>query len=415
MNVLYIPQFSMVNEGVHYIDKDGNFIVLKSIIQYLNNTNNGIEYNVTVLIPKRYSQTKFFSDIKKLTGDKVKVQFAKHNFTYPIDDRYNFNFADFEKLQYKKYDLIFNNIPEISRNLRALYKQQDVKIVSLHHFPDYIKLKALTTALHNGNLYSYFFRQLDGFISSDMNFFNCYPSMGGFFDDIEYLNLDADKIGLDYNKASYISYTNISFEKIKNKKFDEITAIFPSRVTASMYTNWHKVIELFLNENITGRVILTNPSYLKGIGVIKEAGYLTNYKEDVIQLSAKNSIPVISLNNGKVLIVNKNLTRTEYKKLSKLSHVALNLYEDEYYGGIAIREIITWGSLLPLTLNLHQFSTWYLGVDIDKLNTVSDLDVDFYNSYINMSNEDKEKIFLNIEKEDIKNHQLNFNLIFNGK
>ncbi len=366
-NILYVPQFSMSNgTDQMFIDKDGNFIVLKTILKFLSKfskeSENGFTYNVNILIPERkyIVESVFFNDINKVVENtNIKVTFTEFPFRFsPIENRYHFNFEDWKQVCSSNVDIVFNNIPEVSRNMRALFGNQQVYLISLHHFTDYIKENKLVSSWENGNLFSYFWRQFDAMLCSDINMFNCESSLLGWIDNVGYVvSKEAEDLVKD-SKGTYVTYTDLDeYKSTSDSKFDEFTTVFPSRITSSMYTNWHKVFALFNEDKIKGRVIITNPSFTKGLDVLNKGNFLVGYTEQILKLDDLEVKCLVSY-HGRIWIINEQMERERYLKICSKSHVGLNLYFGEYYGGIAMRETIGYGNLLPVVPNIYEFSKW---------------------------------------------------------
>lgn len=391
-NILYVPQFSMSAKDQMFIDKDGNFIVLKTILKFLTKfskeSENGFIYNVNILIPERkyIVESVFFNDINKVVENtNVKITFTEFPFRFsPIENRYHFNFEDWKKVCTSDIDIVFNNIPEISRNMRSLFANQRVYMISLHHFTDYIKENKLVSSWENGNLFSYFWRQFDAMLCSDINVFNCESSMLGWIDNVGWvISKEAEDL-VKESKGTYVTYTDLDeYKSTSDKKFEEFTTVYPSRITSSMYTNWPKVFQLFNDDKIKGRVIITNPSFTKGLDVLRNTNgndYIKHYTEKVLKLDDLEVKCLVSWND-RIWIVNEQMERERYLKICSKSHVGLNLYFGEYYGGIAMRETIGYGSLIPVVPNIFEFSKW-LKNEVNeniKFNDINQLDVNKYN------------------------------------
>lgn len=390
-NILYVPQYSMNDSKNMFIDKDGNFIVLKTILKFLSkfskDSDNGFTYNINILIPERkyIIESVFFTDINKVVEDtNIKVTFTEFPFRFsPIENRYHFNFEDWKNVCTSNIDVVFNNIPEVSRNMRALFGNKQVYLASLHHFTDYIKENKLVSSWENGNLFSYFWRQFDAMLCSDINIFNCESSLLGWIDNVGWvMSKEAENIVKD-SKGTYVTYTDLDeYKSTSDSKFEEFTSVFPSRITSSMYTNWPKVFQLFNDDKIKGRVIITNPSFTKGLDVLTkgEHNYLVGYTEKILKLDDLEVKCLVSY-HGRVWIVNEQMERERYLKICSKAHAGLNLYFDEYYGGIAMRETIGYGNLMPVVPNIYEFSKWLKGAFADdfKFDDINKLDVEMFN------------------------------------
>lgn len=383
-NILYVPQFSMNDKSVMFIDKDGAFIALKIFLKYLREylkQHEGNSYSLKVLLPPSdvICQTVFYSDIEAIlesTGGRLEVHYETHNFSLsPIINRYNFNAQEWAPLL-DSTDIVINNIPEISRNIRAVLGSRKIPLISYHHFPDYIEENQLVGNWQNGELFSYFWRQLDGALSSDLNVFNCKSSLRGWLTSVGYFTQDYDFYTLTDRHHIYLPYTDLDeYKPTSDEKFSEFTAVFPARITESLYTNWQKVFALFSDDKTKGRVIICNPSEQKGIEVLEKMGYLQDFRYD------DNGYLVLP--NGKIL-VSPGFTREQYIEVCSKSHVGICLYEHERYGGIAIREVVGYGNVMPVCLNKYECAKWYNGSYPEASVSLDELTPEKYNEAANL-------------------------------
>lgn len=426
-NILYIPQFSMSDGKTLYIDKDGNFLVLKTIIKHLNrfireeNINEIINLNIVMPGLDIVYETCFFDELADLDNlENLNIKHVPINGYHisPIVNRYDFRFNEISH-EITKADAIFNNIPEITRNFRAILGNKKIPIISFHHFCDYIQENKLVTSWENGNLFSYFWRQLDGYLSSDYNVFNCQESLTGWEEAVKY----AVTYELHKNfktKDTYIHYTDLDEYAFnyRYQKFATPTVVYNSRITKSMYTNWTKVIDLFSGiEKPIPRCIMTNPSGEKGIDAINsEFGldFLESFHESIL-FAGESEIKVLVSPDYKLLIVNENLPREKYIDILRSSHFALNLYFNERYGGIAIREAISYGQAFPIVPDIYSFSKWLITPKELKFNNLDQLTVDLINQIVLKSDQYKHNVLdLFYASEHYSEYYHNFKSVLKG-
>lgn len=390
-----------------FIDKDGNFLVLRTMIkhllQYLHRQpipNKRITIKVLVPLVGNREQGGFFSELENVASISNLITLDFQNMPWklsPIHNRYHFDIDQWDA-QLSISDIVFNNIPEITRNMRAILGDRKIPIVNFHHFCDYIQEDKLVTSWQNGNLFSYFWRQLDGYISGDFNVFNCAESRRGWHEAINYALSEVQALSTIRENCDFITtYTDVLgyIDSQTEAYFPELTALFNSRITESMYTNWDKVIRLFMNDNIKGECIMTNPSHDKGIRAIKKVlgdTFLNDYTNEIVYID-DDSFEVLRSPNGKLKIVSDKLTRQQYLKLAGMCQLAINLYENERYGGIAIREAIGYGASFPIVPDIFSYKKWFSDFDggFDK---VDDLSVEQYNALTSFYNTDTHKRIL---------------------
>ena len=369
-NVLYIPQFNMSDNNKLFITKDGAFIVQKAMLRYFReiSTKLNTEWSFTILMPDAsivddgnyVVYKKEIAKVAKQTGIKISY-FPFDSHLSPILNRYDFNCIEFKKI----FDLIqpaiiINNIPEITRNIRATLGSLDCKIISLHHFTDYVQENQLVDNWKNGKLFNYFYRQVDGYLSSDLNIFNCKASLDGWYESLDRVFKDEFKRQLLQVNSTYMTYVDLEDCKRKaSYKFDVMTGIFPSRITDSLYTNWKTAFEMFLDPSIKGRIIFSNPSYSKGIDVVKKHYPFIIWHDEVIE-----DVKMLVSENNKIYLVNENMDRINYLKIAEKSHIGMNLYTSEYYGGVSQREIVATGNLMPFCPCIYEYANWFKRTDM---------------------------------------------------
>lgn len=391
MRLLYIPQFSMSDGKVLFIDKDGAFVTLKIFLKYLKERLNRCpeeKFSITVLLPKSdsISQTVFYDEIEAILDSTthLSVDYCSSELYTgsSIKDRYNFDMAWWTVMLGPK-NVVINNIPELSRNIRAALGPRNARLVSFHHFPDYIQENKLVSNWQNGDKFSYFWRQLDACLCSDMNVFNCKSSLKGWLESIDWaLGSNVNWIARS-DKFTTLPYTDLTEYTPGTVKFDEITAVFPARITESLYTNWEKVFELFSQEETQGRVIICNPSGDKGLEVLGKKGYLDDKNVEYVVLDLEGR-KVSFLKIGKILI-SYGLTREQYIDICRQSHAGICLYEHERYGGIAIREVIGYGQGVPVCLNRYECAKWYKDVlGQNEMVNLEQITPKTYNSMLSM-------------------------------
>lgn len=411
-NIMYIPQFSMNDGKYHFVDKDGNFVVLTTIIKLINKwlvekVNSRETYEVgkgtllgmpsiklIVVMPPTMSirHSVFYDEIESLQVLPVEfLQIFTRDMDFfrisPIENRYNFDVRGYKSfLINEQIDVVFNNIPELTRNLRATMGNEQKPIVNLHHFCDYFHENKLVTNWKNGELFSYFWRQLDGYLSGDYNIFNCLESKQGWYEALQYSLSPHLFSQLNSKTDLQMVWTDLTqYVSTSPHKFEVPTAIFGSRITESLYTNWTKVMELFADDNIKGRVILTNPSGEKGLKVVDK--YIKEHWNTGLDywglstvLIGNRTVPSFISPNGKIQIIKGNLSREDYIGIASQSQFAINLYENERYGGISIRECVGYGGALPIVPDIYSFSHWLKDTNPQaKFKDIDELTVEKYN------------------------------------
>ena len=384
--ILYIAQWSMSDGKEMFLTKDGQFIIAKTFLKILKSYLSDFEFIIEVpnfSLTSKETRAELETKLKEI-HENVDFE-VNHSFGIsPILNRYSFDATN----SYQKYDLIINSIPEITRNIRAMLGSKKIPIISLHHFVDLLQDGELVNNWQNGQLFNYFWRQFDGYISSDYNIFNSNATLNSWNECLEN-TFTQDILSKIETKSFGLNYYTDLFDYVSDKiesKFETFTSIFPARITESMYTGWKTCFDMFLNEKITSNIIFCNPSFTKGVDVIKK--FYPNLEFDDILVEN-----VKMLQHKNIYIVNENMSRENYLKFSQKCQCVINFYFAEKYGGIAIREVIARGDLLPFVPNIYQFSTWFEGIDKKYLFDSDKIDlVTKFNEYVTLYNTETHKI-----------------------
>lgn len=394
INVLYIPQFSM-NDGKNvFITKDGNFIVLKTFIKNLNVLQN-VHTTLLIAIPPRnyichdelHQFTQGITSLKSKNVDLMLCSFddACYNIS-PIKSRFllPFNTHTFEKIiNFHKINLIINNIPELSKNIYSLLSEHlDVKIISCFHFCEHLFSNKLTEQWKNGSKIGYDLRQFDALMCSDYNIFNCHSEIEECFGHIKQGlsgQVSTKIIDIIKEKTTHLSYVDFSdYEMILGANTQENNSsilsnvigenysIFPARITASGYTNWLQCFMTYYNKSLP--IVFCNPSGKKGIDCINQfvdekIAKAVQHGSFQLHCANPNYIDVYEikyLKYGSVVVFPESIPKQVYYILGGLSSFIVNLYINEKYGGISIRELLSAskGTSFPIVPNVGEFRKW---------------------------------------------------------
>lgn len=376
LRILNIPQFSMYdNEGTCLLDSDSTCRVFMCLLDYLDACE--IEYEITFLLPNVTKGGRFVYQCRERN---VKLEVFDFR-SSPIDNRYHFDFEQYKiVLGEGKYDIIFNHIIEITRNLRALLKGTDANIISFFHIIDFIKEDKLVSLWPNGHLYSYFWRQLDGELSSNYSVFNSIGNMNGWSRNVDSMNADINA-ELSFNRTHISYFFPEKANYLPAPRYKGHVTVFGNRITSSMYTNWHKAIDLFFDDDTEGLIFFSNPSNLRGVEAL-----FSKYDEDFFYIceAADNIFGcrcLVSMNN-KIYISVESLAYKDFLMIASKCHASMSLFEIEYYGGIAHRECIKAGRLLPIQPFINQFKSWYEKRPDTYFISSDELTSELFNKYI---------------------------------
>ena len=388
MYILILPQWSTVVDGVHLLDRDSAFTCTKT--QLLAIRKKYPQAHITIAIPEHASVDSYLYVLNDFEHNYEVDSYVRMNYKHPVDDRY---LLDLSAIAGYEPDIIFNNIPEIARNLRCLYRGLSYKLISFHHFPDHLDEGNLVN-WEGGANFAYFWRQLDGAICSDGNVFNMNCTMQGFVDNVK------DKLGIEID-ATYISYLRTSdFYSSGTKKFKRRTAIFGNRITGSHYSNWLHAFKLFQNKEDCGdiRVIFTNPTGAKGLAELDKIPAYFTISEDEFGFKYRSYF------DGRIIVPLEGVSKQTYYNLCMKSHYTFSLFSDERFGGLTVRESVLLGANIPVTLNVHQFSNWYKGIEINTIDSIDELQKGFLPYLESIGWSEETSIISNILDEDELNH-----------
>jgi len=342
MNILYILQQSIYNNNGKWLTGDSNIQMMRGVLRELIKKT---DWNFYVLI----ADIKDFANIKsyKEIFEHKRVHFIPYDF--PINAfllRQNFNVNSFDSLFKKlpKIDIVWNNISEISRNIKTFLKYyvgRDIKLITCCYWLDTPMIKGQEKI---DKTVSYDWRQFDGFECSDLVVFTCKSTLKAFIKNAKrkFNNNFINKI----LKKSTIwdfgySIKELNENKTKNK-FTKKTIMFLNRLSDINYTH-HKEFIVAVNKLSKKRedfnVVFTNPSM--------------KIKFEDLEKNVRN-IYLYSTNS---------LTRKKYIELLWRGCISVHLYTKELYGGCASREAIECNNII-ITPKVYEYRR-ILGEDYD--------------------------------------------------
>jgi len=326
MNILYILQQSIYNKNKKWISSDSNIQMMRGILSELIEKT---DWNFYVLI----AELENFADIKdyKEIFDNERVHFIPYKF--PVDAfllRQHFNTTEFDLLfRYglPKIDIIWNNIAEISRNIKTYLKfnvKDNIKLITCCYWLDTPMIKGQNKVDID---ISYDWRQFDGFECSDLCVFTCKSTFNAFLNNakLKFNNKFIKKIA---NKSTIwdfgYSIKELNQYKVSNV-FEKPTIMFLNRLSEINYTKhmeFIKAINRLAKKRSDFQVVFTNPSM----------------KVDFEELNKSVS--------NIFLYSTKPLNREQYIKLLWGGVISVHLYTKELYGGCASREAIECNNII---------------------------------------------------------------------
>jgi hypothetical protein len=205
-------------------DKDSGFIFTRNTIASLP-----ADWSYTILVPPDVPREFFPADRE--------VRLVPYNYSTSIhQNRYHFNRELLAKCSPYgvDYDVILCNQPEISANLRVFYfnqRREKPIILNFFHWIDCEESRKF-----GGDLGGYIWRQIDGVLSADMNYFHT-PYAKSLFDG----ELKHKGVSIDYNSGCFnVTPTIFGNEpmELPNKKI----ILFNHRNNET--TGWQEVLQV---------------------------------------------------------------------------------------------------------------------------------------------------------------------------
>ncbi len=337
MRILYMPQLTSIDKSnnKYNIGTDSNYIIMRGFVETIEKYLQYHEFKIDIIIPSFHDMNDY-EILLELKKDSENIEFKFVNL-YPnsFASRYDFPFREINaNIDLNNYDILINNIPPLSKNFRCLQEIQnakDLKIVSFLHFLDDLTDKVPQSI-------SYFIRQAEGMISSDIGIFQCETNMIKFRELIHHyfhFFINNKEFMDTLNKKFKVwncTYSQKEIERYKsNEKFDIKTIVFPNRISKTNYNHFNEFIEATNNlykKRQDFRVVFTDPT--------------TNLEN-------------IEFGNSKIITLGKVLNREEYISSISKCHIYVALFTNEYHGGVASRECGAAG-LLPVFPNINEYS-----------------------------------------------------------
>ena len=265
-----------------------------------------------------------------------RVLFKAHD--YPVDaflNRQNFPARDMENLIKLDYDLIINNIPEISRNIKSIIEINKLKTKLITQCfwldcPEIGEAKVPTNM-------SYDWRQFDGFECSDWATFTCNSTKEAFIENSKHKFADKyvqnvlNKSSIwdfGYSQKEADEYRPMLINRVPNPRILFLNRL--SGINYSHHEEFFEVIRDIWKERQDFEVVFTNPSRKISFEEISEKcpAYVP-YKD------------------------NKPLSRKEYWELLYAGDVSVHLFTIERYSGCALRESIA-ANNIPIVAQCYE-------------------------------------------------------------
>lgn len=323
MNILYIVQQSIYNNEGKWTEADSNIRIMSMVISQLIKKT---DWNFWVLIAplKDFCDLGSYNDLWFEGFPKDRVKFIQYPFVVnAFLNRQNFCVEAFMNYVFgvAKFDIIWNNIIELTRNIKTLYWNYKIRprIISCNYWMDcpIIDESKVPEEI------SYDWRQFDGAYASDLIPFTSNETKSAFFRNaagkfnIKFLDQIFEKSTVwDFG----FSTTELDYYKIKtDEKLCKKVILFPNRLSGINYTHHLEFIQA-----------------IKNLSEMRDDFYVvfTNPSQKISWDKLRRDVPNL------LVVGEETLNRKEYIELLWGSDIVVSLYTIERYGGCANTEAI---------------------------------------------------------------------------
>lgn len=331
MKILYILQQSIYGDDGKWRTADSNIQMMRGILTQLVKKT---DWKFYVLIGNLYE----FGDLQYGFSEIMNhpnVKFIEYNF--PVDafmNRQNFCVEAFDNVmrKYGDFDIVWNNIVELSRNIKTYlyYKKSKAKLISCNYWMDCPEIREEKV----DKLISYDWRQFDGFECSDLCAFTCQSTKDAFI--LNSQKRFASKHLWKILKKSTIWDFGYSSEELGgygNYPDTYPNILFLNRLSGINYTHHEefiKAIQILYKKRKDFHVVFANPTQKISWDYLIE------------------EVPNLKI------ISDKTLTREEYKRMLWAGIISVHLFTSERYGGCSHRETLHCGNIV-VTPKLYEY------------------------------------------------------------
>lgn len=329
MKILYILQQSVYNNEGKWLTGDSNIQMMRGIIgELLEKT----DWTFDIII----APLQYFADLNSVDGyrpllNSDRIRWIERSTSVnAFTNRYNFEVSFFQDLLLRNdYDVVWNNIIELSRNIKTVLwaNKLKAKLISCNYWID---CPTIGEAKVDTSI-SYDFRQIDGAECSDLVPFTCkstreafmintYRRVGHPIEDKLFQKSTIWDFGFSQKELDRYSPA----KQGKLPKFEKKTIVFPNRLSGINYTHHEefiKAVNELYKERQDFQVIFCNPS--------QKFSWKWLY-EHVEPVDIYDT---------------EHLSREKYIKLLWMSDIVMSLYTIERYGGCSNVEAVYCGCI----------------------------------------------------------------------
>jgi len=323
--ILWIPQLATNDKqtGKVIINADSNMTTLNGLSTPLSQ-----HYDIDVVMPNEEYCNRKFSEAMNLKCIHYVYQLKKAAFN-AFALRYNFDFSEYTDIvKASNPDIVLCHTPSITKNLKAVlfHLHSNAKLANFLHFLDQPGEDKVPLPI------SYFMRQVEGIIWSDLALFQSYTVRDKALAAIDkYFKKYVDEYNRSIKRKKLnvgiwnATYSQDEIDAVKNDKYPIKTIMFPNRLSSTNYSNhlrFFKAIQNIAKARNDFQVIVNNPTK-----------YLT-YEQIADQC------PNLKILNNGVL-----LEKQQYFEALKATDVGVALFVQEGHGGASSKQFQAAGCL----------------------------------------------------------------------
>lgn len=331
--ILYVLQQSVYNNDGKWVSADSNINMMVGMLKEMAKLKPHWHFHVLISPIDSFADVHSYSDIY----DGHNCTFIEYPF--PVNaftNRYNFDTILFAKiLNHVKPDVVWNNICELTRNMKTVARQEksQAKFVTGNYWMDcpFINEPKVSEDI------TYFWRQLDGYLCSDVPTFTCKSTLKAFVDNAKHVVNDTvinevlkkcTIFDFGYSAAEIKAYAHLR----GIVKADHTLVGFLNRLSGINYTHHKEFIDACNNTTEKFDVWFSNPSQ--------------KVEPDFLRLS---------MHHRDVHTDNTTPSRDKYLLMLHRMDISVHLYTLERYGGCAVREAIAANNLI-IAPRVHEYA-----------------------------------------------------------
>jgi hypothetical protein len=360
MKILYVLQQSIYNNEGKWISADSNINMMVGMLRELEVLKPDWHFHVLI------SPIKTFADITSLDMIYKGKNLTWVEYPFPVNaftNRYNFNARQFGAvLDDVKPDVVWNNICELTRNMKTVARQQkqNPKFITSNYWMDCPFIGEGKT----DEDISYFWRQFDGFECSDLSTFTCESTKDAFFKNARLAVTEPHLVKIENRSVIFdFGYSVKEMESGPLVRGESPIVGFLNRLSGINYTHHDEFIAAMNKIDTECRVFFSNPS-----------------------MKANPDELISRIPNHEVLAFKRTLSRRGYVDMLNTMDISVHLYTLERYGGCAVREAIEAKNII-IAPRVHEYARilgsdykFYVKNDLSDLAEVIDRAIKHCNS-----------------------------------